>query len=86
MKRFFILVLLLSAVGCMHNRWGLLYKGRYSSAHEVQAYAKKHGLTYEEAWQALHSEEQKLWDQKQQEQQPQIPVNAVEAKQTEPAL
>lgn len=91
MKRLLAIVFLLSAVGCMNNRWGLLYDGQYSSSDRTHAYAEKFGLTYEEAFEQLHSHEQQMWSQVnelQQEEQPrqQPPANATEAKQVDPVL
>lgn len=91
MKRFLlIIVLLLSAVGCMNNRWGLLYDGRYSSSEQVKSYADKHGLTYEEAFQQVHSHEQEMWgeivDRQQKGSPQQPPVDATEAKSVDPPL
>lgn len=74
----------------MNNRWGLLYDGRYSSSDRVQAYADKHGLTYDEAFKQLHSDEQEMWgeivDRQQKSQDQQLPINVTEAKQVDPTL
>ena len=86
-----MIVLLFSAVGCMNNRWGLLYDGQYSSSDRVQAYADKYGLTYEEAFNQLHTHEQQMWNEINERQHNeqgmhQPPVNATEAKQVDPVL
>lgn len=91
MRRFLlVMVLLLSAVGCMNNRWGLLYDGRYSSTGQVQAFADKHGLTYEEAFRQLHSDEQEMWgeivERQQRGQHQPPPANATEAQQIDPVF
>lgn len=94
MRRFWVFLLLLgmiggmfAVVGCMNNRWGLLYDGKYSSADRVQAYADKHGLTYQEAFDQLHSEEQQMWGHiSEQQQKGQPPTHAIEAKQVDPVL
>ena len=88
MKRFLAIAFLLSAVGCTENRWGLLYDGRYTSADRVEAYAKEHHITYKEAFQKLHSNQDQMWDEVNQHQQQdqaykQPPTGAVEAQQVD---
>lgn len=91
MKRLLMIALLLSAVGCMSNRWGALYDGRYTSSGRVQAYADKHGITYEESFKQLHSDGQQMWNEVDQRQQAerlrqQPPVEVTEAQQVGPVL
>ncbi len=56
-----VTILFTCTPGCANQRLTELYNGTGCSAENVQAYAKEHGLSYEQALGELRKQEQQLW-------------------------
>ena len=61
MKKWFLVMIALPLLGCVNPALVELNNGTFCSSDNVRTYAKKHHVTYEEAFEALRRESDSMW-------------------------
>ena len=63
MKRLALFMALAAICGCTNPMLVDLHRGRFCNSTNAEAYADKHGITYEQALDELSKQSDEMWEQ-----------------------
>ena len=69
MKRLALFMALAAICGCTNPMLVDLHRGRFCNSTNVEAYADKHGITYEQALDELDRQSDEMWEREEVQQQ-----------------
>jgi hypothetical protein len=84
MKKWLLAIALSSLVGCANPMVANLNNGTFCNAANVEAYAKRYNLTYEQALAELRKKSDALWAEQEAKQNSQAKLNATVVPATAP--